>query len=104
MDEGIFAHLGEWQDFDPSWLVRLAEVQHPRHPQVAAALQTCNRCRPESRSYIRFVDPLRPQQPDMPWQLATSLHLHDSELGPIVLDVLTNGRIGGVELLDRIEG
>jgi hypothetical protein len=104
MDERIFSQIGTWQAFDPGWLVRLAEDQHPRHPQIAQALQECTRGRPESRSYIHFVDPRRPQQADSPWQFATTVTLHDPQAGEISLDVLTNGRIGGVEFLDRLDG
>jgi hypothetical protein len=102
MDETIFTHIGDWQDFDPGWLVALAEDQHPEHPQIASALQACTRCQPSNQAYLTFVDPGRPQY-DAPWQFAANVWLHDPDHGEIIIDVLTNGRIGGLEFIDRIE-
>lgn len=103
MDERIFSQLGTWQAFDPAWLVRLAADQLPDHPQIAQALAECKRCCAESASYVQFVDPQRPQPTDSPWQFATTVTLRDPELGHLCLDVLVGGRIGGLEILDRIE-
>jgi hypothetical protein len=103
MDERMFTQIGTWQDFDPGWLVQLALAQLPAHPQIARALQECTRCRPESQGYATFVDSGRPNKADGPWQFAMNVSLHDPTHGEIVLDVLTNGRIGGLEFMERPE-
>lgn len=51
------------------------------------------------KSYINFVDPTNPNQPGSEWQFKGNVLLDDERL---VLDVLKDGRIGGVEFLDRL--
>lgn len=92
----------EWQPYDPAWLVALARETVPGDPWLADALATCTRASQESRAYLYFVDPARPNEPGSAWQLAETVVLHHPREGDLVLDVLKDGRIGGVEFLKRL--
>lgn len=92
----------QWEPHDPAWLVRLAVEQLPREPQISGALRQCRRRRKRSIAYWYFVDSTRPNQPGSEWQFARNIELDGGELGPLILDVLKDGRIGGVEFLNQI--
>lgn len=88
-----------WIDYDPSWLVALARDQQPA---LADALAACTRASVESDAYIHFVSSEGASQPGSQWQIACTVFLYDPRHGELVLDVLKDGRIGGIEFSDRI--
>jgi hypothetical protein len=92
----------EWQPYDPAWLVALARETMPDAPWLAAALAQCTRASQERRAYLYFVDPARANEPGAAWQFAENVVLHHPREGSLVLDVLKDGRIGGVEFLNRL--
>ncbi len=91
-----------WEPFDPAWLVALAREQLPDKPEIAFALSGIEQCAKYSVASWYFVDPTNPNKPGSEWQFKTNEHVFDVEQGPLVLDVLKDGRIGGVEFLDRL--
>lgn len=53
--------------------------------------------------YIRFVDPAKdPFLTHLASPIRESLHLEGTPDGEVVLDVLHDGRIGGMELYDKL--
>jgi len=94
----------KWEAYDPAWLVALVREQCPDEPWLADAAATCTRCQVESRAYIYFVDGASPNQPRSPWQFERNIVLSSPSEGEIVLDILTDQRIGGVEFVRRIQG
>lgn len=88
-----------WIDYDPAWLVALALKQEP---DVVAALQKCKRAFVESKAYVYFVLPVSPNKPGSEWQFDRNVRLVDSKHGEILLDVLRDGRVGGIEFLVRL--
>jgi len=96
------AHQMKWVSFDPSWLVALAQEQLPDEKWLPKALAACRSCSWESRAYAHFVDNSNPNQPGSKWQFERNLVLFDAKEGELVLDVLTERRIGGVEFLQRL--
>jgi hypothetical protein len=90
---------GTWTDYDPSWLVELARQQQP---VLVSSLMSCTTALSEGKAYVRFVDPECPNQPGSEWQFDRNVSLHHPEHGQVVLDVLKDGRIGGLEFLDRL--
>ena len=84
-----------WKDYDPSWLVKLAEEQLPDKPKIAMALRDCKRASEESPAYFHFAE----------WSYRDYdgiVELEDPTMGTLYLDRFSDGRIGGVEILDRI--
>lgn len=92
----------KWIAYDPAWLVDASERQYPDQPQLVAALARCTRACRESRAYIHFVAPERPNQPGSEWQFERNLLLEKTAHGTLVLDILRDGRVGGVEFLSRL--
>ncbi|WP_257387533.1 hypothetical protein [Tahibacter caeni] len=92
----------KWAAYDPGWLVEAAEREHPDQPWLAAALSRCTRARWESRAYVHFVAPDRPNRLGSEWQFERSLMLEDTAHGTIILDILRGGRVGGAEFLSRL--
>ena len=96
--------LGGWRPYDPAWLVAHARRQWPDRPQLADAFAACTRARGAGSYQVRFVDPARPNQPGSPWQFDRNEILEDTQFGDVVVDVLKDGRIGGIEMLDLLLG
>ncbi|HEX8271302.1 MAG TPA: hypothetical protein VF615_01550 [Longimicrobiaceae bacterium] len=91
-----------WEPYDPAWLVALARDSRPDEPWLAEALARCTRAAEGGRAYLYFVDPARPDEPGSAWQFEENVVLHHPREGELVLDVLRDGRIGGVEFLKRL--
>jgi len=96
----ILAQFGGWAQYDPAWLVALARRQRPGEPWLAEALSRCTRARGAGTVYVRFVTHRRANQPGAPWQFDRTVELVDPDAGVVLVDVLQDGRIGGIELLD----
>jgi hypothetical protein len=80
------------------WLVELARQQEPA---LVASLMKCTTAL-ESRAYIYFVSPASANQPGSEWQFDHNVLFSHPEHGSVVLDVLKDGRVGGVEFLARL--
>lgn len=91
-----------WENYDPEWLAKLAEQQHPDKPWLAPALRRCTRCHKESRAYFYFVSPDRPGEAGSDWQLEANILMMDEKKRDLVLDILTGHRVGGVEFLHKL--
>lgn len=91
-----------WEAYDPTWLVDLARESCPDEPWLVAALQRCTRAARESRAYIHFVDPANANAPGAEWQFVENILIEHPTDGDIVLDILTDRRVGGVEFLSRL--
>jgi hypothetical protein len=91
--------LMKWQSYNPEWLVVLAEEQLSDFEWLPAAFACCTRCLVESKAFIYFVSPENPNQPGAEWQFERNLQLNSPQHGQIIIDVLTNQRIGGIEFL-----
>ncbi|MEQ8767601.1 MAG: hypothetical protein RL885_27090 [Planctomycetota bacterium] len=88
---------GDWQAYDPEWLVRLAKDQHPDAPWLPGSLRACRQVRPETRAYIHFVDPATPAG-----RFQENIVLESPEHGTLVLDIIEGEVVGGVEFLNRL--
>lgn len=62
----------------------------------------CTQCSGESEAYVHFIDPHNANQPGADWQFRENIILETTPYGDVVLDVLQDGRIGGVEFLTRL--
>lgn len=93
------------EGFDPAWIVALLRQQRPEEVEVARALAGCTRCWKRSVAYWYFVDPAGANTPGAAWRFERNITLDGGVgvggWGPLVLDVLEGGGVGGVEFLDR---
>jgi hypothetical protein len=81
-----------WRPYDPTWLVALAKVQTP---ELAEALARCTQAQEECPAYFLFVDPAT-------WSFDRNVILDDRREGELVLDVMTDDRVGGVEFRSKL--
>jgi hypothetical protein len=91
-----------WEPYDPAWLVALARDSRPGEPWLAEALARCTRAAEGGRAYLCFVDPAGADEPGSQWRFRENVLLRHPREGELVLDVLRDGRIGGVEFLKRL--
>jgi len=89
----------KWESYDPTWLINLAKEQIPEEKEVIKNLELCVRHVKESKAYYSFVDSSNPNEPDSEWQFDENMILHDEKNGEIVLDILKDKKIGGIEFL-----
>ena len=89
--------------FLPSMLAEAARQQAPAFPWLPNELLQCTGGSWESRAYVAYVSRIRPNQPGSEWQFQANVVLEHTELGTAVIDVLKGNRLGGIELVDRIE-
>lgn len=87
-----------WTTYDPSWIIALAQEQLPDETWLPAALARCTAAHRPTMAYVRFVSGANPNQPGSEWQFERNLILEHPEHGEVVLDVLRDGRIGGIEM------
>ena len=88
-----------WERYDPGWLVELARREEPHEPWLAEALARCTRAAWECSAYLRFVS--REEERDNPL-VAESYVWNPGQSEELVIDVLHDGRIGGVEFTGRL--
>ena len=98
----VSAWRGRWRPYDPTWLVALAREQHPDDPELARALSGCTRAKHPDSAMVHFVSPRRPNESGSQWQYSHGVTLNDPEKGELILDILRDGRVGAMELLDQL--
>lgn len=80
-----------WNPYDPSWLVKLAQERHPEELWLHEALNRCTQCLVEFEQYYYFVD-------RMEGKFAFNVVLYSEQHGKVVLDILEDGRVGSMEI------
>jgi len=89
--------------FDPRNLIEDVLAQAPEFSWLPAALAGCGAGKWKSRAYVHYVSPVNPNQPGSEWQHKTNVVINHRVLGMVVIDILQDNRIGGIEFVDRIE-
>ncbi len=78
-------------------------VQEPDRHDIVSALQNCKGGNWTSNGYYHFVDSRNPNQPGSEWQHDESIVIEQQNKGDIIIDLLKDGRIGGIEFIDLID-
>lgn len=92
-----------WKPYDPQWLVELAREQHQEKKWLAEAFSKCTSAQIGGRAYVYFVDYSNPNMPGSDWQFDQNLTLDHPDHGEIIVDVLKENKIGGIELLKELQ-
>jgi len=87
----------KWETYNPEWLVELAAEQIPEETEIIKSIRNCTKVLRESKAYIYFALP--PNKPGSEWIFKKNIMLKHKTNGQIVLDILSNDKIGGVEFL-----
>lgn len=90
------------EGFDPTTLIEAVRAQAPEFPWLPEVLSKCGVGLWESRAYVRYVDRRNANQSGAEWQFKTNVVLSHETLGTVVLDVLKDNRLGGIEFVDKI--
>ena len=90
------------EGFDPKMLIEAALRQATALTWLPEALANCGVGTWESRAYVHYVEDADKSKPGSPWQFEKSVVLSHESLGMVVLDVLSEDRLGGIEFVDRI--
>ncbi len=85
-----------WVKYNPNWLVNLLEEQLPEKIEIIEAVKQCTRGVWEQKNYIYFVSPKNADLPGAEWQFKENVILEDADRGMIVVDILKDGRVGGI--------
>ncbi len=89
--------------FNKQILIDLLENQNPIQTNLITQLKEMKAKRWLKKPYIRFVNDKNANQKGAEWQIKESLELEHSTEGTIIIDVLKDGRIGGIELLNELD-
>src|SRR5438270_275853 len=89
--------------YDLNWIIDLVKQQEPARHDIVNGLIECKNGYWESKAYLRFVDGKDANQPGAEWQIDDCIVLEHETEGDIVIDLLKDGRIGGIEFVSRIE-
>lgn len=89
-------------DFNPTWLIELAKAQKPEAKNFHTALEACTKTVQEKVAYIYFISPKGGNKPGSPWQYSHSVELECPKVGSMVVDMMKDGRVGGIEFIDHI--
>jgi uncharacterized protein YuzE len=88
--------------FDIDWIIELIKEQEPNRLDIIEQLRKVDRKKWIGQPYIYFVSAERPNQPGSQWQFAENIVLEHTTEGTIILDILKDGRIGGIEFINQI--
>ncbi|MES3025072.1 MAG: hypothetical protein V4857_26155 [Pseudomonadota bacterium] len=93
----ITRYLTGWKQFDPQWLVELANEQHQDKEWLAKSLSAITHAQPVGSTRVFFVSRKNLNKPGAPWQYDHKLELHDpNKYGEIEVYVLKDKRVGGL--------
>ena len=84
-------------------IIKLVEQQEPDRGDLVIALQNCKNGQWTSNGYYQFVDSKNANQIGSKWQFDENIVLEQENKGDIVLDILKDGSIGGIEFIDLID-
>ncbi|GAA5022035.1 hypothetical protein GCM10011506_01700 [Marivirga lumbricoides] len=89
--------------FEIEWIIDLIKEQEPNRTDLIEQLRASEIRQWIRRPYLRLVSGERPNQQGSEWQFLENIVLEHATEGTIVLDILKDGRIGGVEFLRQIK-
>ena len=89
-------------EFHIEQIIALLKKQEPNRLDLIEELEKLERKKWKRQPYIYFVSSEKPNQPDSEWQFEENIILEHETEGTIVLDILKDGRIGGIEFVSQI--
>lgn len=89
-------------EFHIEKIIELIREQEPDRLDLIEELENSEKKKWIRQPYIHFVSSERPNQPGSEWQFDENIVLEHKTEGTIVLDILKNGRIGGIEFVSQI--
>ncbi len=87
--------------FDIKIIITLIKEQEPERLDLIDQLRKSNKQKWIRQPYVQFVSVERPNQLGSEWQFEENIVLEDEKEGTIILDILKDGRIGGIEFVKQ---
>lgn len=84
-------------------IIKILEKEEPKNENLIQLLENCNGGNWESKAYYRFVNSKNANQPNSEWQFQENVIIEHNKIGTIVIDLLKNNKIGGIELISQIK-
>ena len=81
-------------------IIELVRLEHPDRREVIAGLENSTNGHWRSKAYYQFVDSTNANQPGAEWQHDDCIVVEEID---IVIDLLKDGRIGGIEFISLLE-
>jgi len=95
----------EWREFDSQRLVELAVEQYPEEGWLQESLALCSQVADDGTgTYFFFTPREAASDGNSEWEFQKNISLRDPEFGELILDVLQNNRIGGIDFIEKREG
>jgi uncharacterized protein YuzE len=88
--------------FKIEWIITLIKEQEPDRLDLIEQLHKSEKKKWIRQPYISFISGERPNLPGSEWQFKENVVLEHETEGTIVLDILKDGRIGGIEFVLQI--
>ena len=92
-----------WLKYNQELLVTLMQEQLPDKTEIIEALKSCTRGVWQKKNYIYFVNPKNPDLLGSEWQFKENIIVEDEARGMILLDILKDGRVGGIQFVNLEE-
>jgi len=92
----------EKPEFHIEQIIKLIKEQKPDRTDLIEELKKSEIKKWIRQPYIRFVSSERANQLGSEWQFDENIVLEHENEGTIVLDILKDGRIGGIEFVNQI--
>ncbi|MCG8839022.1 hypothetical protein G1K37_11760 [Tenacibaculum dicentrarchi] len=90
------------ETFKIEWIIDLIKEQESERTDLIEFLENVDRKEWFRQAYVRFVSGFKPNEPNSEWQFEENIELEHPTEGTIILDILKNGRVGGIEFLKYI--
>jgi hypothetical protein len=90
------------QTFEQAQVIALLHAQYPQRTDILRALQLCSQGYWENDAYINFFPAVHLLHPYGETRIAETLILRDKEEGPIVVEIMPDGRIAGIKYSTRM--
>ena len=88
--------------YDLAWLRNEVLSRSPDDAGLLAAVEAAGEPLTVGAAYVLFVSAANPNQPGSDWQFARNVVFDDTDRGMVVLDLLQDGRLGGIEFPDQV--
>lgn len=88
--------------YDPTWLIKSVERVQDNYPWLLDALKECTEATEENHYTYFLKKPTQPNVSNSEWQFQESITLENTPEGEIVLDIIKNNRIAGIEFLSKL--
>lgn len=84
-------------------LIRILEKEEPKNENLINSLRNCSGGKWRNKAYYQFVNSENPNQIGSEWQFSDNIIIEHPEKGTIILDLLKDNKIGGIEFYELLD-